>query len=160
MKVGGLGCRYCAFLLTHLRSAISLVSVLKCWRTRDYVYFGMFPTLSGCCVFAWYRKAFAYENCVNIWKVVICSGDCCALLKRFRILFWAHVSGKPSYISVGKVNSVRWCKLNADREDCLCDRQIVGSDSICKLQWGDSFKIFCFLWTPSCVMAQMWRDRM
>ena len=55
---------------------------------------------------------------------------------------------------------VTWCRLNADRGDCLCDRQVVGLDGICKLQWGGFFKSFYFLWTPSCVMAQMWRDRM
>jgi len=25
---------------------------LKCWKTRDHVCFGIFPTLSSCCVFA------------------------------------------------------------------------------------------------------------
>jgi len=38
----------------------------KCWRTRDDVWFGLFPALSGCCVFAWYLNVFAYENCVNV----------------------------------------------------------------------------------------------
>ena len=41
---------------------------------------------------------------------------------------------KQSCISVGKVNLIRLCRLDADREDCLCDRQIVEFDSVCKLQ--------------------------
>jgi len=121
----------------------------------------------------WYISDFFWLPCVClvsqsfcVWKlrehlkVVICAGDCCALLKGFRMLFWTHVSGMQSYISVGKVNLVRWCRLNADREDCLCNRQVVGFDRVCKLQWDNFFKSFCFLWTPSYVMAQMWRDRM
>jgi len=121
----------------------------------------------------WYISDFIWLLCVClvsqsfcVWKlrehlkVVSCVGDCYALLKGFRMLFWAHVSGVQSYISVGKVNLVRWCRLNADRGDCLCDRQVVGFDSVCKLQWDDFFERFYFLRTSSYVMAQMWRDRM
>jgi len=120
----------------------------------------------------WYISDFIWLLCVclasqsfYVWKlrerlkIVSCVGDCCALLNGFRILFWAHVSGMQSYISVWEVNLIRWCRLNADRGDCLCGRQVVGLDGICKLQWSDFFKSFNFLWTPSCVMAQMWRDR-
>jgi len=159
MNVSGLGCRYCALLLTHLCLAINLVSIRMLENVGLHAFCGLFPALCGCCVFACYLKAFAYENCVNVWGSFICTGDCCALIKGVRILFWAHVSGLQSCI-IWKVNLVRWCKLNADRGDWLCDRQVVGLDGICKLQWDDFLKSFYFLWTPSCVMAQMWRDRM
>jgi len=39
---------------------------LKCWKTRDHFCFGLFPTLSGCCVFAWFINVFVYENCLNV----------------------------------------------------------------------------------------------
>ena len=60
------------------------------------------------------------------------------------MVFWAHVRDRKSCMSVGKVDLVRWCRLDADREDCLCDRQIVEFDSICKLQWDDFFEDFLF----------------
>ena len=49
-------------------------------------------------------------------------------------MFWEHVRDKQSCISVGKVDLVRSCRLDSDREDCLCDRQIVEFDSVYKLQ--------------------------
>jgi len=101
------------------------------------------------------------KSCSLQWKKFFgWTGDCNAMLKGFRMLFWTHVSGVQSYISIWEVNLIRWCGLNADRRDCLCDRQVAGLDGVCKLQWNDFFESFCFLWTPSCVMAQMWRDRM
>jgi len=132
----------------------------KCWKTRDNVCFGLFPILSGCCVFAWHFKACAYENCANNWKLLSVFDDCCTLLKGFCVLIWTNVSDEQSDISVGETNFIRWCRLSTDRGDCLCDRQFVGFDGVCKLRWGDLFESFCFLWTPSYVMAQMWRDRM
>jgi len=159
MNVSGLGCRYCALLLTHLCLAISLASI----RMLENVGVHAFWFISD---FVWLLCVCVVSQCFCVWKlrkrlkVVSCAGDCCALLRGFRILFWTRVSGKQSYISIWKVNLVRWCRLNADRGDCLCDRQVVGLDGICKLQWGDFFKSFYFLRTPSCVMAQMWRDRM
>ena len=93
--------------------------------------------------FVWLLCVCLVSQSLCVWKlrehlkIVICTGDRCALLKGFRILFWTQVSGVQSYISVGKVNLVRWCRLNADREDCLCDRQIVGFDNVCKFQWND-----------------------
>ena len=131
---------------------ISLVSIrmLENEGVHAFWFISGFVWLLCVCVVT---QSFLYENCVNIWRSlsVICAGDCCALLKGFRILFWAHVSGKQSCVSIWKVHSVRWCRLNADWGDWLCDRQVVGLDGICKLQHQ---------WTPSCVMAQMWRDRM
>jgi len=159
MNVSGLSCRYCALLLTHLCLAISLVSI----RMLQNVGVHAFWFISG---FMWFLCVCLVQQRFCVWKlrerlkVVICAGDCCSLLRGFRILFWAHVSGMQSYISIWKVNLVKWCRLKADRGDYLCERQVVGLDGICKLQWGDSFKSFYFLWTLSCVMSQMWRDRM
>ena len=104
--------------------------------------------------------SFCVKKLCEHLKIVICTGDGCALLKGFCMVFWTHVNGVQHYVSVGKVNLVRRCRLNAYREDCLCDRQVVGFGSVCKLQWDDFFKGFCFLWMPSCIMAQMRRDSM
>jgi len=30
--------------------------------------FGLFPASCVYCVLAWYLNAFAYENCVNVWR--------------------------------------------------------------------------------------------
>jgi len=154
MNVSGLGCRYCALLLTHLCLALSLVSI----RMLENVGVHAFWFISG---FVWLLCVCMVSQSFCVWKlrerlkVVICTSDCCALLKGFRILLWAHVSGMQSYIQIWKVYLLRWCRLNADRGDCLCDRQLVELDGICKLQWDDFFKSFYFLWTLSCVMAQM-----
>ena len=56
-------------------------------------------------------------------------------------MFWAHVRGKQSCISVGKVGLGRWCRLDADREDCVSDHQIIEFDSVCELQWDDFFSV-------------------
>jgi len=159
MNVNGLGCRYCALLLTHLCLAITLVwiQMLENVGVHAFSCISVFLWLLCVCVVS---QSFCGWKLRERLKVVICAVDWCALLKGFRILFWAHSSGMQSCISNWKVNLVRWFRLNADRGDWLCDHQVVGFDGICKLQWDDFFKSIYFLWTPSCVMAQMWRDRM